>query len=367
MILDGSLRNGAIGPTAPRSRLRLERIHPSGDDWRALDDLPGRELFQTRAWVDFVADSQQAEPVVAALLRDDTTVGYFTGLVIRRLGLRILGSPLPGWTTPRMGFTLTGEVSRTEAAEALSHFAFSGLRCVHLELGDRQLGVDDLDGTPFESTLEHTFELALGSDDDIFGGFSSACRRAVRKAEKVGVVVEEAHGTEFADEYYEQLVGVFARQGLTPTYGVDRVRRLITHLEPTGRLLLLRARSPEGESIATAIFPGFAGTAYFFGGASVRSQQILRPNEALFWRAMRHWRDRGVTTFDFGGGGDYKLRYGGSRVPTARFHRSRIPGLSSVRPVVQSLVVHHPRWRARLASEAGGPHPADTLPNRTRR
>ncbi len=350
---------------APCSGVRLERIDPSGEDWRRLDGLPGRTLFQTRAWVDFVAASQQAEPVVAAVHATGAIAGYFTGLVVRRMGLRILGSPVPGWTTPDMGFTLTGPVSRVEAARALRRFAFDDLRCVHLELSDPGLGPDDLDGTAFERSLGQSFQADLGSDDAIFGAYSSACRRAVRKAERVGVVVEQAHGRDFADEYHEQLVGVFARQGLIPTYGVDRIRHLITHLGPTGRLLLLRARSPDGESIATAIFPGYGERAYFFGGASVRAQQILRPNEAVFWYAMRWWRDRGVTTFDFGGGGDYKLRYGGTPVTTAAFHLSRVPGLSTVRPVVRALAAQRRRARALLASTSSDLSPDHTGRPRT--
>ncbi len=342
--------NGGTASETPGG-IRLERLHPSDDEWKELDALPGRELFQTQAWIRFVAMSQGAEPVVAAVRRDGETVGYFSGLVVRRFGLRMLGSPLPGWTTASMGFTMTGDVPREEAVEALWRFSWSELRCVHVELSDRHLQADRLAG--FEKSLGRTFLLPLGTDEEIFAAFTSACRRAVRKAEKVGVTVEEAHGPEFADEYHEQLVGVFARQGLTPTYDVDRVRALITCLEPTGRLLLLRARNPEGESIATAIFPGYGDTAYFWGGASLREKQILRPNEALFWYAMRHWRDQGVTRFDFGGGGDYKRRYGGAEVWLPAFHRSRLPGLSAARPLVRTLVAQRQRWRARLAGHGG--------------
>src|SRR3989442_1557306 len=81
--------------------------------------------------------------------------------------------------------------------------------------------------------------------------------RCVRKAEKSGVTIEEAHDIAFADEYYEQLKDVFAKQGLVPTYDVERVRALVRHMEPSGNVLLLRARDPEGKCIATGIFPGF--------------------------------------------------------------------------------------------------------------
>src|SRR5207244_10202582 len=124
-----------------------------------------------------------------------------------------------------------------------------------------------------------------------------------------GVVVEEAHDPAFADEYYEQLVEVFAKQGLVPSYKVDRVRSLVRNLQPTGRLLLLRARDADGKCIATGIFPGFNKIAEFWGNASFSSSQILRPNEAIHWYAMRYWKQRGVEIYDWGGKGKYKEKY----------------------------------------------------------
>ena len=49
-------------------------------------------------------------------------------------------------------------------------------------------------------------------EEEIFGGMTSACRRCIRKAEKVGVTIEEADDLEFADDYYAQLRDVFAKQ-----------------------------------------------------------------------------------------------------------------------------------------------------------
>jgi CelD/BcsL family acetyltransferase involved in cellulose biosynthesis len=316
--------------------LSLQRIAATGRDWERMDAFPDRVVFQTREWLEFLARTQGAEPVIAAVMDGDEHVGYFTGAMVRRFGLRILGSPFPGWTTESMGFNLADGVDRRAAAAALIPFAFRGLGCAHVELRDRRLPTADLGGRGFASEPSLTFEIDLADDEDaIFGRMSSACRRAVRRGAKVGVTVEEATGTAFADEYHAQLAEVFARQSLVPTYGVERVRALISCLEPTGRLLLLRARAPDGRPIATGIFPGYNGTAYFWGGASLREHQILRPNEALFWYAMRWWRDRGATTLDLGGGGEYKRKYGPSEVRIPSFRASRFRGLPVLREVAR--------------------------------
>jgi len=315
-----------------RGKLTLERIPLESCDWATMDAFGDRVLFQTREWLDFVAFTQGAEPVVAAVRDGASTVGYFTGLIVRRYGVRILGSPFPGWTTSSMGFNLQDGVSRGRAAAALPAFAFGQLGCLHLELKDRELTPGHVAGLGFRSTPAVTLEVDLEPQpDEIFARMTSACRRAIRKSEKEGVRIQEAAGEEFADEYHDQLTDVFAKQGLVPTYGADRVRALIRTLEPTGRLLLLRAVAPGGERIATGIFPAFNGVAYFWGGASWRQFQILRPNEAIFWYAMRHWRERGMRDLDMGGGGDYKLKYGPRELTVPSLRMSRSSGLEALR------------------------------------
>jgi hypothetical protein len=303
-------------------------------DWRALDSYPDREVFQTRAWLEFLRSTQEMEPVVAAVQIDGETVGYFTGGVIRRLGLRLLGSPFPGWTTSALGFNLRDGVDRGAALAALPRFAWRELGCVHLELTDRRLEAAELDACGFRHSAFPSFEVDLDRDEEaIFGGMSKSTRWTIRKGVRNGVTVEEAHGEDFADEYHAQLVDVFAKQGLTPPYGPDRVRALIRCMRGSGRLLLLRALGPEGERIATGIFPAMNETAWFWGGASWRSHQRLWPNEAIFWYAIRYWRDRGMRALDTGGRGDYKRKYGVRDTMRVMGRRARVPGLLRVRDV----------------------------------
>lgn len=332
-------------------RFSLARLDLAACDWKAMDGFADRVIFQTREWVTFLERTQRGEPVVAAVTGDDEVVGYFTGMIVRRGGLRILGSPFAGWTTEWMGFNLARGVNRAAVAKALPAFAFKALRCAHLELHDRLLPAEANRDLGFKLQGMLTFEVDLArSDDELLAGMKGSARTSIRKAGRVGVVVEEAAGEEFADEYHSQLVEVFARQGLSPTYGPERVRELIRCIHPTGRLLLLRARSPDGESIATALFLAMNGTAYFWGGASKRSGRILQPNEALFWYAMRYWRDRGMTTLDTGGGGDYKRKYGVRELRVPTFAKSRVPGLMLMRDVAAQVVSR--QWLRRRAVPA---------------
>jgi CelD/BcsL family acetyltransferase involved in cellulose biosynthesis len=321
------------------SPLTLVRVEPGAVDWAELDRFGDRYVTQTREWIEFVAETQSAEPVVAEVRAGGEVAGYFTGLVVRKFGIPILGSPFPGWSTAYMGFNLREGVSRREALAAVPRFAFESLGCMHVELKDRFISQTDSEGLGFDFSPTLTYEIDLRrSEDELWARFSSACRRAIRKSEKEGVVVEEATDDAFAAEYYDQLRDVFAKQSSVPTYDLARVQALVRHLLPTGRLLLLRARDPDGTCIATAIFPAHNGTAFFWGGASYRQFQILRPNEAVFWYAMRYWKERGMTVLDTGGGGEYKRKYGVTELRVPHLRQSRFRALSVLRNWSQRAV-----------------------------
>jgi hypothetical protein len=280
-------------------------------DWNALDRFADRTVFQTREWLRFIAETQKATPVLVELQQDGQLAGYFSGLTVKKFGVKVLGSSFPGWTTPYVGFNMLPGASRSAALAAVETLAWDTLKCIHMEVSDPHFAADDGEKLGFSSGSYTSYRTDLRkSEDELFNGMDSACRRCVRKAEKSGVTIEEAHDLAFADEYYEQLKDVFAKQKLVPTYPVERVRSLVKHLEPTGRVLLLRARDPEGKCIATGIFPGFNKIAEFWGNASFRSGQTWRPNEYIQWYVMRYWKNRGVDVYDWGGEGTYKEKYG---------------------------------------------------------
>ena len=321
-------------------------------DWSVLDRFADRTVFQTREWVQFIREAQGATPLIAELREGREVVGYFTGLTFKRLGMKILGSSFPGWTTPYIGFNLVPGVSRAAALAALEEVAWNSLKCLHMEVSDPYFTTEGGKSLGFtcESYTSYRTDLRK-SEEELFDGMDSACRRCIRKAEKSGVTIEEAHDLAFADTYYEQLVDVFAKQKLVPTYTVDRVRTLIKHLEPTGRILLLRARDPNGTCIASGIFPGFNKIAEFWGNASLRSSQILRPNELIQWYAMRYWKRRGVEIYDWGGEGKYKEKYGcvPHRVPW--FTKSRSELISKLRGEAKKMFERKQRFLGWLQGE----------------
>jgi hypothetical protein len=73
----------------------------------------------------------------------------------------------------------------------------------------------------------------------------------------------------------------------------------------------------------------------FWGGASWRHSQSLRPNEALQWQAMKIGKRKGVQIYDMGGGGEYKRKYGGKEIEVPWFWKSKYGWIRIMRDMAQ--------------------------------
>ena len=147
---------------------------------------------------------------------------------------------------------------------------------------------------------------------------------------------------------------MFAKQGLVPPFGPERVQEMIRHVHPSGHLLLLRARDPAGESAATGVFPLANKTIHFLSGASWRESQNLRPNEALMWRAMQIGRERGMESLDLGGFMSYKRKWGGEELRPPHLRKSRSRRVAMMRDLAARAFGARQKLRGRLGSGRDG-------------
>ncbi len=325
---------------------------------RALSRSAEAEVYHSSAWLGFLAATQGVEPIVATVLRGDRPAGLFAGGIVRRGGLRILGSPARGWSTPFQGFALEPGLDRVAALEALWRFALDDLGCVHVELADRWLTTEDARaaGWQTESGLSFVAELG-GTEDEVFARLRRTTRQEIRKAIRAGVTVEPATDLLFADEYYNFLRLVYAHDGLAPAYTVTRVRELMRNLGPTGHLLALRVKAPDGDTIATSLSVGFGQTAAAWGVAFDRRDTRFHPMELLWWENLRHWHARGAVRFDLVGQGEYKAKYGGEATRTCHAHRSKHRILAIGRAAIPRIVYARQRRAGRRARVIFGMDP----------
>ena len=321
--------------------------------WDQLDKLGDRTIFQTREWLTFLQASTGAEPVVAEILDGSQTVGHFTGMVVQKFGIKILGSPLEGWTTYTMGMNLLPGASKLAANKALVEFAFDELGCIHIELCEDSVDPDAYTDAGFIRHSKTGWEAPLfDTSEKLLANWSRSGRRDFRRGEQCGVIIREAQDVEFAVKYYDQFKDVMAYDGTSPTFPLKRVQDLITHLQPTGRLLLLRAFDQQGTWIASGIFPAMNGIMYGWGQVSYRKHLDLFPNPVLFHHAMLYWGERGMTRFVMGAGGFYKHKYGAQTVVGDRYMKSRFKSLIHLRKAAQKIFHFGLRSRAFVLNHA---------------
>lgn len=308
--------------------ISFERIQLDDMPWEELSNYREACLFHTRSWMEFLADHFHAEPVIAAVQSDGQVVGYFTGLMVRKFGLTILGSPFSGWNTYFMGFVLMPGISYHEVLQAFPRFVFEQLKCHFLMVVDSNIKEDDLKGLSYQVRSFNNYTLNLTkSEDELFENMKNKyVRRSIRRAEKKGVVIEEAAGPGFAEEFYAQYLEVMKRQSLTPLYGLDYVRHLITSFQGTDNLLLLRARNADGKSIATLIDLIFNEVAVGWASASLQEYWGLNPNELMTWYEMKRLKGMGVEELNLADlKKEFKKKFGAQPARCFRLLKARNP------------------------------------------
>ena len=306
--------------------------------WEEVESFGNTNIFQTKSWINFIAQTQNGEPIIIEIKDDGNLAGYFSGLIIKKLGFKILGSPLRGWTTSYMGFILKNKSSGIEILKDFVPFVFHKLKCIHFEIMDKNITIEGCKEHSLKYELFSSFEVDLsGSVEENFYKLSKNCRRDIRRAERNGVIVKTSNDKDFVLDYYDQLKDVFKKQSLNPTYSAKRIESLIQSFYSGDNLFLFKAFNDKHQCIATGIFPSYNGKMFFFGGASYRKFQNLLPNEALIWHAMKHGIENNIHTFDMGGGGHYKRKYGGKIITVPWIRTSQYEIFSELRDLAKKL------------------------------
>lgn len=317
----------------------FERIYIDEICMEEYHNIKGKTVFTTVPWLRYLENSLNCEIIILRISKNNTFVGYFTGIIIKKFFLRICGSPVKGSTTPYMGFDIIDGTNPVEILPEIINILFKQYKCLYIELVDKDILFEDAKNLPYTVIPSSTLELNIErTDEELFKVFKTDCRNFIRQFERRGATIEIAEpNRQFAHEYYLQLIEVFKKQDLVPAYSENKVVYMLESLANTNSLLCLRVRNPEGFCIATSIFVSYNDTFYFWGAASYREFQFHRPNEYMIWFAIKYWRDRGVKVFDMMGIRNYKLKFGPNKVERARIIVTKYTFLIKLRNMLQKL------------------------------
>jgi hypothetical protein len=156
---------------------------------------------------------------------------------------------------------------------------------------------NDPQAVPSLSFLEHTLTLDA-EPAHLLPRFESSVRRAIRKAEADGVTVEMTPSLDGVRAFYRLLGQTRRRHGLPPQ-PFEFFRQIHQNILAPGRGMTVLARWRD-QTIAGAIFFRQGNRALYKFGASDDSQQQLRGNNAVMWKAIEHLARTGCTQLDFG-------------------------------------------------------------------
>lgn len=318
----------------------FKKINFDTIDIEEFYNIPNKAIFTSIPWLKFLIENNpNAKLLILRITQDEKFIGYFSGMITVKFGIRLLGSPLPGWSTCFMGLDLLDREDQFNILHAVVNYAYKVERVYYIEIIDRNITVKEAQAKNIKAYSVGTLQLDVNKDEIyLFKQMKTDCRNFIRQFERRGATFEIAEADDtFAEEYYSQLIDVFAKQGMVPTYSLEKVKCLLKNLKDSNEVLCLRVRNPEGDSIASSLFVGFKKTFFFWGGASYRSQQSYRPNEYMIWMAIKYWRERGCETFDMVGIRDYKRKFGSHEEFYARLVFTRLPLLIVGRDIAKLI------------------------------
>jgi CelD/BcsL family acetyltransferase involved in cellulose biosynthesis len=184
-------------------------------------------------------------------------------------------------------------------------------------------------------------------------------RRNIKVAMKRGVRIEWGVDQEHLDEFYSLHLRTRRRQGVPvqPKRFFDLLRSTIIQ---RGQGFILLAHK-DNEYLAGAVFLHWHQTLTYKYGASTTDSLSLRPNNLLFWTAIRWGCENGYTLLDMGrtdssnaGLRQFKSRWGAEEQPliysTLCDEPIRAVGGRLMR-ALQTVIRNSPLWVCRAAGE----------------
>ena len=148
----------------------------------------------------------------------------------------------------------------------------------------------------------YVFQIPLAgrTPDDVFAGFNQLWRRNVRKAEKLGVVVERSDRAGL-EQFHPIYVETAARDGFVPR-GLPYFQRMWDAMsaEDPNRIRLYLAHH-DGTVLAGTTMVTVGDHAWYSYGASADAGREVRPSNAIQWQMIKDAIEDGDAVYDMRG------------------------------------------------------------------
>ncbi|PYP43190.1 MAG: hypothetical protein DMD43_00085 [Gemmatimonadetes bacterium] len=289
----------------------------SAADLEHWDELVRRfsnhRVVHTRAWVESLEAAGLGRSLYFVFEKDGEVVGCLPGLLATVAGLRLFGSPLPGWQTVSMGPAFDpARLSTAELLGALLPVLEGKHRVSYIELLHNDLDPEVMRSLGFRGRPVFTYRAPLtpGNEERMLRAMKDTVRRNVRRAERLGLVVRFEEDQAFVVEHYRQLREVYVRGGQEIPFSERRMQECFSRMKAAGNLLAVAVYLPGGRvSIASGIFLIEGRELLLWSWAHHARYRWYRPTELMTWRVMQRAMAAGCETFDLMGRGKFKTKF----------------------------------------------------------
>lgn len=273
--------------------LEVVTVDPAVDPrWRGVATGPGASLFTSPPWIAAVCGTYGFTP--EAQIAVDSSGSAIGGLawvlVDDPRGPRLLSLPFSDRADPL--------VADRSVWDAVSRVLTTGdppftLRCLDgcPAIGDprlRTVGEAAWHGTPLDP-----------DPDALRARLSGTSRRNLNTAERSGVTVDVRSDLDAVRTMHGLHVRLRKSKYRLLAQPMALFERIWQEFAVEGGVTTLLARVG-GEIIAAALFLEWDGVLYYKFGASDPEHLRLRPNDALYWTALRLASERGLRLVDWG-------------------------------------------------------------------
>ena len=208
--------------------------------------------------------------------------------------------------------------------------------------------------------VTHTLRLAPDHEEVMRAFGRAQVGRGIRKAQREGVTVRCGEvSSDLTETYYDLHTQTRRRQGV-PVQPRRFFELLWERLIEPGLGFVLLAYSGD-EPVAGAVFLTWNGTISYKYGASDPKFWPLRPNNLVFWTAIRWACENDYASFDFGrtdndnaGLREFKSGWGATEEPLSYStiaERPPRPSTHRLERVAASVLRRSPAWVSRAAGE----------------
>jgi hypothetical protein len=308
----------------------------SDKEWdEFVETYPDSTVFHLSCWHHVLNSSFPGRVLRFQIVKGGKTCGHWCGFLREKFGIKIFGAPLPGTGTDYMYPLFLEKVSIDSVLDAFNSWA-KARGIAHVELGGECFPKSILlsKGYTLRHMKTYRVDLSVG-ESKLWKSLKPQMRNKIRKAERNGIVVSNDTSPDFASYYFDMLKAVFKRQGLVPTYGLDRIEKVIQLLSASGNVSTFTAWR-DSEALATLLLLHDKRNTYFWGGASYSSAYPYGANDVIHWEAFKYSIKRGIVCYDTCGGSGYKKKFGGYPVELPAGHNSINHIFSIVRNIAYS-------------------------------